>query len=87
MIKANKHKHSTLKILYFTLWLLFVLLNAYYGGAMTMFFSLEGQIPFQGITEGLGKHYPDWKPYILQGSNLAFDLAANEDPKDARGKH
>jgi hypothetical protein len=36
------------KIMVTTLWYFFVLLNAYYGGAMTMFFTSTISNPFEG---------------------------------------
>ena len=42
----------------------FVLLNAYYGGAMTMFFSSEISIPFTNIIEVINAH-PTWNLRML----------------------
>ena len=45
-------EHSlSLKVAIFTAWSFFVLINAYYGGALTMFFSTEASIPFNSIAE------------------------------------
>ena len=41
-------------------WLFFVLLNAYYGGALTMFFTSEIPIPFNTIEQVMDA-YPTWK--------------------------
>ena len=41
-------------------WFLFVLLSAYYGGALTMFFIAESTIPFLTIRDVL-KVFPEWK--------------------------
>jgi hypothetical protein len=38
-------------------WYFFVLLNAFYGGALTMFFATEAALPFQSIREVM-KEYP-----------------------------
>ena len=48
------------KITSTTAWIFFVLLNAYYGGALTMFFTSEAPIPFNTI-EDVMKSYPAWK--------------------------
>ena len=43
-----------------TVWYFFVLLNAYYGGALTMFFTSKARIPFVNIRDVM-EAYPDWK--------------------------
>ena len=40
-------------------WYFFVLLNAFYGGAMTMFFTTEAELPFTTEREVIRAH-PDW---------------------------
>ena len=50
-----------LSLLYF-----FVLINAFYGGAMTMFFASEISIPFDTI-RGAIQAYPDWKLMFQAG--------------------
>ena len=42
---------ATLKIISVTAMFFFILINAYYGGAMTMFFTSEISIPFEGIRD------------------------------------
>ena len=42
--------------------ILFVLLNAFYGGALTMFFTSAPTLPF-GDLEAAVKAYPEWKYY------------------------
>ena len=48
------------QIMVMTVWYFFVLLNAYYGGALTMFFSSEARVPFATIRDVI-KAYPEWK--------------------------
>ena len=50
-------------------WIFFVLLNAYYSGALTMFFTTELRIPFNSVEEVM-KAYPDWKLQIQAGSEI-----------------
>ena len=38
-------------------WYFFVLLNAFYGGALTMFFASEAALPFDSI-RGVMREYP-----------------------------
>ena len=47
----------------FSFWFLFVLLNAFYGGALTMFFVAEITIPFNTMRDLL-KVFPEWKIVI-----------------------
>ena len=44
-------------------WFLFVLLNSFYGGALTMFFVAEITIPFNTIRDVL-KVFPEWKVVV-----------------------
>ena len=53
----------------FTIWLFFVLLNAYYGGALTMFFTGTDNIPFNSRKDIL-REYPDWNLRIPTGSEM-----------------
>ena len=48
-------------------WFLFVLLNAFYGGALTMFFVAEISIPFNTMRDVL-KLFPEWKLLVAIGS-------------------
>ena len=55
------------QIVSISFWGLFVLVNAFYGGALTMFFIAELSIPFNSLRDVL-KAFPEWK-LILLGSN------------------
>ncbi len=52
-------------------WILFILVNAFYGGALTMFFSSAASLPFGTLEEGAEK-YPTWKFLHLYGSDLVL---------------
>ena len=52
-------------------WFFFVLLNAFYGGALTMFFVSLPTLPFEDIISVL-QAYPDWKLVFLDVSILTF---------------
>ena len=43
------------RIIVLSFWLLFVLLNAFYGGALTMFFSSPPSLPFSSLSEALDR--------------------------------
>ena len=55
----------------FSFWFLFVLLNAFYGGALTMFFIAELSIPFNSLRDVL-KVFPEWKLIILGSNKFVF---------------
>lgn len=48
-----------IKILTFTLWLYFTLINCYYCGVLTMFFTTSNELPFNTMNDVL-LAYPDW---------------------------
>ncbi len=48
-----------------TSWYFFVLINAFYGGALTMFFTTKTTIPFATIKDVM-RAYPDWKLMMLK---------------------
>ena len=56
-------------------WIFFVLLNAFYCGALTMFFSSEISIPFISI-EDVIREYPYWKLKMLNGNDVHFQYKA-----------
>lgn len=60
-----------------TAWFFFLLLNAYYGGALTMFFTSEVSIPFNTIYDVM-KAYPEWKLKMMNGDDVYFQYKALE---------
>ena len=60
VIKSNGSEDTTYKrMLAISTWIFFVLLNSFYGGAMTMFFANEVTLPFENIRDVL-QAYPEW---------------------------
>ena len=55
------------QLMIFTTWSFFVFLNAYYGGALTMFFTSTPTLPFETDRDVI-QAYPDWKIWIRSGS-------------------
>jgi hypothetical protein len=47
-------------------WTFFLLLNCYYGGALTMFFTSRQPAPFISVQQGL-RMFPTWKMIIVKG--------------------
>jgi hypothetical protein len=62
-----------------TLWIFYVMLSAFYGGAMTMFFTSTAQINLNNIVEVI-RAYPDWNLVFLKGNGAKFALKATYDP-------
>ena len=56
-------------------WIFFVLINAFYGGALTMFFASEPTLPFSSI-EDIMMAYPDWKLKMMNGNDVHFQYKA-----------
>ena len=56
-------------------WLFVLLINAYYGGALTMFFSSELTLPFNSI-EDVMRSYPDWNLKFIDGNDIHFIVKA-----------
>ena len=56
------------RIVIISAWSFFVLLNAFYSGALTMFFSSAPSVPFTSIEEGLSKH-PMWELVMQEGTD------------------
>ena len=65
-------------------WTFFMLLNAFYGGALTMFFTSELSIPFNNIEEVM-RAYPNFVLQMMAGDDVHFQykaLQVNHDNKN-----
>jgi hypothetical protein len=62
-----------------TFWYFFFLLNAFYGGALTMFFTSTIAIPFEGIVDVM-REYLEWKLIYKEGTEALFAVTARNDP-------
>ena len=58
-------------------WFFFVLINAYYGGALTMFFVSEITLPFNTIRDAL-MAFPGWKIMYQAGNDAYFEIPASQ---------
>lgn len=56
-------------------WMFFVLINAFYGGALTMFFTSEPTLPFSTVEEVM-KLYPSFKLLMMNGNDVHFQYKA-----------
>lgn len=62
------------------IWYFFVLLNAFYGGALTMFFTSVASIPFENVRDVM-RAYPEWNLLMLKGNEVNYVYQAlNGDP-------
>ena len=66
LFSCSKTDMSGFKIFLLTLWYFFVALNAYYSGALTMFFITNEQPPFDSIRDAI-RAYPEWTLIIRTG--------------------
>ena len=70
--KNTRYDLISADIIIFMVWMFFTLLSAYYGGALTMFFINEEQIPFRNIKEAV-KAFPDWKIIVNTDIGVYLD--------------
>lgn len=59
-------------------WTLFVLLNSYYAGTLTMFFATEANLPFKNLAGAIAK-YPEWKMIAPRSSDRMYDRRRQAD--------
>jgi hypothetical protein len=83
LVIPNNENTTGHEIMVTTLWYFFVLLNAFYGGAMTMFFTSTINIHFEGITDVI-RAYPGWNLVFFKGTEIVFALGAERDPEYAK---
>ena len=60
-----------------SLWMFFVLVNAYYGGALTMFFVSEITLPFNTLRDVL-QVFPEWNLVYVKGAESNFKIPADQ---------
>jgi len=62
-------------------WYFFVIVNAYFGGAMTMFFATDETFPFHDIRDVI-RAYPDYHLIIQDGNQNPFTILADNGDED-----
>ena len=67
----TKDSAYSYKIMAFSIWIFFVFINAYYGGALTMFFTSTITIDFE-TRRDIFKAYPDWNLIFKDGKQIHF---------------
>ena len=74
-------KQDSFRIVMFMIWTFFLLLNAFYGGALIMFFTTKSAPPFTSVREGLS--HDEWKMIMVDGTQILVQPLAegnNPDP-------
>lgn len=69
------------RIMAFSIWTFFVLLNGYYGGAMTMFFTSTITMDLETRRDVI-QAYPDWKLIFKDGAQIDFIIYVNKGDQD-----
>ncbi len=54
------------------MWLLFVVVSAYYGGILTSYLIIKPSLPFETLRQGL--LHPDWNLVTLAGMEIAIQV-------------
>ena len=84
--KALEHLQfasDSVRLLLLSLWTSFVVLHAFYGGALTSFLAVSEKLPFENVVD-LVTH-PDWKPIVHAENKPVFeDFAVKYDSQVMR---
>ena len=67
----NKILEKYYRFLLFLVWGVFMIIEIYYEGALTMFFTTESHIPFNSMRDVI-RAYPDWKLMMKAGTDIYF---------------
>ena len=67
----NSENMASLKLIRSWGWYFWFLLEVYYSGALTMFFSTEITVPFENMRQVM-QAYPDWKLQMMHGMQVFF---------------
>ena len=66
MFQFLEKRKVSKSIVELTAWIFFIILYAYYSGALTMFFTVESILPFEKIEDAM-LAVPKWKVIVLEG--------------------
>ena len=80
IIPSTKETESQ-RVMAFSIWTFFVVINAYYGGALTMFFTGTVSVNFETRRDVI-QAYPDWNLIFKNGSDINFAVAASQGDPD-----
>ena len=68
---CNKTFKKASRIVVFFMWFCYTMVEIYYEGALTMFFSTQSRNPFENIKDVI-RAYPDWKLLMQSGTDIYF---------------
>ena len=74
-IVLSCEKETGYQMVIFFSWFFFVLINAYFGGALTMFFASEVSLPFNSLRD-VFQSLPEWTLLSLKGNEAEYQLPA-----------
>ena len=79
-IPSWKDSWASHRIFVISGWLLFILVNSFYGGALTMFFTHAPSFPFNNMREGVAL-WPEWKMVTVIGNEYNINTLLSEMPE------
>ena len=77
----DKKQPTSLRLVHSAGWYFMMLLEIYYSGALTMFFSTETSVPFENMRQVM-QAYPDWKLQLQMGMQVFFVYKVEEGDPD-----
>ena len=69
------------RVLAFSIWTFFVLINGYYGGALTMFFTSTISMDLETRRDVI-QAYPDWNLIFMDGDQMLFIIYVDKGDPD-----
>ena len=72
-VQQTPWKKISESIIELVVWFFFVIIYAYYGGALTMFFTNEPTLPFKTVTDALNT-VPEWRVLLIKSGGGNFDF-------------
>ena len=80
-VRKRAEHFISLRLVHSTGWYFMMLLEIYYSGALTMFFSTEVGVPFDTMRQVM-QAYPDWKLQLQLGMQVFFIYQVEEGDPD-----
>ena len=77
----DQEKPTSLKLVRSAGWYFMMLMEIYYSGALTMFFSTEMSVPFENMRQVM-QAYPDWKLQMAHEMRVFFVYKVEEGDPD-----
>ena len=81
LISSKFEKTNSYRLVQSIAFLFFMLIEIYYGGALTMFFASSPVLPFKTITDVI-RGYPGWQLMMLSGNDVYYVYKVQEGDPD-----